>query len=294
MSVIKINSLTRDYGKNRGIFNVTIEVEEGEVFGFLGPNGAGKTTTIRHLMGFLKPESGNCSINDLDCWNQSSEIQNDLGYIPGEISYFNDLTGDQFLNFVMKYRKVHCREKKDELIQYLELDADTKIGKMSKGMKQKVGIVAAFMHDPKILILDEPTSGLDPLMQNKFISLILDEKEKGKTIIMSSHMFEEVERTCHRVGIIKDGKIVAINSIEELKSQRKRKYVVTLKDEESVNAFNNEELYTEIISNDRVAVTVSDNMKQFIKTMSKYDVMNISAPTQSLEEVFLQYYGGEE
>ena len=168
MSAISINNLTRDYGNNKGIFDVSFNVEKGEVFGFLGPNGAGKTTTIRHLMGFIKPKMGSCSINDLDCFSKASEIQKTLGYIPGEISFFDDMSGLAFLNFLEKFRGL-SKSRKDELIEYFELNPKGKIKKMSKGMKQKIGIVAAFMHDPDILILDEPTSGLDPLMQKKFI-----------------------------------------------------------------------------------------------------------------------------
>ncbi|MFV0255304.1 MAG: ABC transporter ATP-binding protein [Erysipelotrichaceae bacterium] len=294
MSNIKIKNLTRDYGNNKGVFDVSMEIKPGEVFGFLGPNGAGKTTTIRHLLGFLRPKDGSCQINDLDCWKDKHMILKEVGYIPGEIAFFDEMTGNQFLSFIMKYRKNNCVERKNQLIKYLDLDASVKIKKMSKGMKQKVGIVAAFMHDPKILILDEPTSGLDPLMQNKFIDLILKEKEKGKTILMSSHMFEEVERTCHRVAIIKNGKIVATDSIEELKANRLRKYVITFKEENSISDFCQTDLKTKIISNDRVEVTVTDDLNLLIKTLNNYQILNISAPTQSLEEIFLHYYGGEQ
>ncbi|HUM56216.1 MAG TPA: ATP-binding cassette domain-containing protein, partial [Bacillota bacterium] len=198
MSVIEIKDLTRDYGNYKGVFDVSFSVNESEVFGFLGPNGAGKTTTIRHLMGFLKPQKGICTIAGMDCWQDSAGIQEKLGYIPGEMEFFSDMTGREFLSFLEKYRGIKANGRKNELLERFELDAKGKLKKMSKGMKQKVGIVAAFMHDPGVLILDEPTSGLDPLMQNRFINLILEEKKRGKTILMSSHMFEEVERTCHR------------------------------------------------------------------------------------------------
>ena len=182
MSVINIQNLTRDYGSKKGVFDVSIQVEKGEVFGFLGPNGAGKTTTIRHLMGFINPKIGSCQIDGLDCWKNHDEIQKRLGYIPGEINFFDDLTGKEFLKFVADYRDVGKDNRMQEMIERFELDTRSKIKKMSKGMKQKLGIVAAFMHDPDILILDEPTSGLDPLMQNRFVELIAEEKKKGKTI----------------------------------------------------------------------------------------------------------------
>lgn len=180
MSVIDIQNLTRDYGGGKGIFDVTFQVNEGEVFGFLGPNGVGKTTTIRHLTGFIRNKSGQCTVNGLDCWRDSARIHQSLGCIPGEISFFDDMTGTDFLKFVSKYKAITSSARQKELIERFELDPKGKINKMSKGMKQKLGIVTAFMHDPKILILDEPTSGLDPLMQNRFIELIAEEKTGGR------------------------------------------------------------------------------------------------------------------
>ena len=231
MSKIDICNLTRDYGSGKGIFDVTFSVNEGEVFGFLGPNGAGKTTTIRHLMGFLAAKSGTCMVNGLECFKNRDKIQKNLGYIPGEISFFDDMNGMEYLKFVEKYRNDNCEARKNDLIDRFELNTHGKIKKMSKGMKQKIGIIAAFMHDPEILILDEPTSGLDPLMQNRFIDLLSEEKKKGKTILLSSHMFEEVEKSCDRIGIIKSGKMVALDSVENLKKQYVRSYRVKLENE---------------------------------------------------------------
>lgn len=212
MSLIQIDHLLRDYGGGKGVFDVSFHVNQGESFGFLGPNGAGKTTTIRHLMGFLKPQSGSCMIDGINCWRESDKIQVRLCYIPGEISFFDDMTGTEFLRFTASYRRVGANSRQKELLDRFELDSKGKIKKMSKGMKQKLGIVTAFMHDPDILILDEPTSGLDPLMQSRFIDLVAEEKKRGKTILLSSHIFEEVERTCDRVGIIRQGKLVAMDS----------------------------------------------------------------------------------
>ena len=293
MGVIDIRNLTRDYGKGRGIFDVSFEVTKSEVFGFLGPNGAGKTTTIRHLMGFLKPRSGRVSIAGLDCWRHSSEIQRTLGYIPGEISFFDDMTGIDYLRFLAKYRGLRSEKKMMDILARFELDPQAKLKKMSKGMRQKVGITAAFMHDPDVLILDEPTSGLDPLMQNRFIDFILEEKNRGKTILMSSHMFEEVERTCHRVGIIRDGKIAAIDSVDSLKAEQIKKYTVTLKTTEDAERFAKEGFAVSDLSQNHITVSVQNNMDVFIATMARYPVTNISAPSQSLEEVFLHYYGGD-
>lgn len=294
MSVIEIKNLTRDYSNGRGVFDLSFSVEKGEVFGFLGPNGAGKTTAIRHLMGFLKPKSGSCTIVGLDCWRDNAAIQAKLGYIPGEINFFNDMTGTDFLKFSAKYRGIKSDGRQKELIDRFELDPRGKLKKMSKGMKQKVGIVAAFMHDPDILILDEPTSGLDPLMQSRFIELVTEEREREKTILMSSHMFEEVERTCQRVGIIRNGKLAAIDSVDALKAAQVKKYVITFENAKAAENFAKESLQTEIMTHHSVTVTVQNNISELISVMNRYPVVNLSAPTQSLEEIFMQYYGGEQ
>ena len=292
MSVFEVQSLTRDYGNGRGVFDLSFAIKQGEVFGFLGPNGAGKTTTIRHLMGFLKPEKGSCSIGGKDCWKDRTEIQKTLGYIPGEMVFFDDMTGTEFLTFLEKYRKVPSSNRTKELLDRFELDGRSKLKKMSKGMKQKVGIVAAFMYDPEVIILDEPTSGLDPLMQNRFIELVLEEKARGKTILMSSHMFEEVERTCSRVAIIKNGKLAALDQVEELKAAQARKYVITLENEDAAAAFAGEGLRVFDVSRNQVTVIVQNNIKDLISVMNRYPVLKISTPNQSLEEIFMQYYGG--
>lgn len=292
MCVIEIENLTRDYGQAQGVFELSFSVEKAEVFGFLGPNGAGKTTTIRHLMGFLRPQQGSCAIGGRDCWRESAAIQRSLGYIPGEITFFDDMSGAGFLAFLAKYRGMQGNGRTQELIERFELDARGKIKRMSKGMKQKLGIVAAFMHDPAVLILDEPTSGLDPLMQNRFVELILEERARGKTILMSSHQFEEVERCCHRVGIIKDGRLVAVDAVDALKAAQIRRYHITLENAEAAAAFAKEPLSVASVSHSHVTVTVQNNIGELIAVMGRYPVTNISAPSQSLEEIFLQYYGG--
>ena len=267
--IIEINNLTKNFGKHRGIENISFSVGKGESFGFLGPNGAGKTTTIRHLMGFIKSQSGSCRINGMDCWKESDKIQKSLGYIPGEINFFDDMTGTEFLKFISKYKGITNLDRQKELIERFELDPKGKIKKMSKGMKQKIGIITAFMHDPDILILDEPTSGLDPLMQNRFIELIAEEKTKGKTILLSSHMFEEVERTCDRIGIIREGKMVTVDSVETLRERHMNKYTVTLETEKLAAEF----------------------AKDFDGIAHGKTV--IVASKQSLENIFMNYYGGD-
>ena len=293
MSVIHVRDLTRDYGRDRGGFDISLAIEEGEDFGFLGPNGAGKTTTIRHLMGFLRPQHGACSINGRDCWKERPAIQGKLGYIPGEMSLFPDMSGQDFLRFLAKYRGKSASWRLEEITELFELDLSEKIRKMSKGTRQKVGIVAAFMHDPEVLILDEPTSGLDPLMQNRFIDLILEEKMRGKTVLLSSHMFEEVERTCDRVAIIRRGRLVAEDDIATLRQNRLRRYSVTLASEKAAIAFASEFSGESKISGRTVDVTVLQDLDELSQLMARYPLENLIAPTLCLEEIFLQYYGGE-
>ncbi|HAN21766.1 MAG: ABC transporter ATP-binding protein [Clostridiales bacterium GWF2_36_10] len=293
MSVIEIKKLSRNYGGGRGVFDLSFSVEQGEVFGFLGPNGAGKTTAIRHLMGFLKPQKGECLIDSKDCFSERDKIQAKVGYIPGEIAFIDNMTGYNFIKFYAELRKQNNINKAKLLMDRFELDANGKLKKMSKGTKQKVGIVCAFMSDADIYILDEPTSGLDPLMQNTFIDLVNEEKKKGKTILMSSHLFEEVERTCSRVGIIKQGKLAAIDEIETLKKQKIRRYVITLPDFEQAAAFWATIPDLGEVDGNKVKITIKHDIRPLIEAMYKYPVLNIESVNQSLEDVFLHYYGGK-
>ena len=199
-NIIEIDHITKDYGNGRGVFDISFQVKKGEVLGFLGPNGAGKTTTIRQLMGFLRPDSGSVQILGMDCFHDAHKIAGSLGYLPGEIAFIDAMTGIKFIRFIANMKGMKDLGRAPELMERFELNPSAKIKKMSKGTKQKIGIICAFMQDPDILLLDEPTSGLDPLMQNEFIDLILEEKERGKTILLSSHIFEEVERTCDRAA----------------------------------------------------------------------------------------------
>lgn len=291
MKVIEICNLTKDYGNHRGNFDVSFHVSKGEVVGFLGPNGAGKTTTIRQLMGFIKPDKGNVSINGMNCFEKVDIIQKSLGYLPGEIAFIDEMTGNEFIRFIGKMRGMKNFDYANELVDTFELNASGKIKKMSKGMKQKIGIICAFMHDPEVLILDEPTSGLDPLMQNKFVDLILQHKERGKTILMSSHIFEEVERTCHRVAIIKDGKIVAVKAIEELQKSKQKVFEVRFESEDDAKRFS-QSVPNCSFDNNIVAVSTKD-VNLFLKQLTDFRVKDLSIKTQTLEELFMHFYGGE-
>ena len=223
--VITVKNLTKDFGAGRGVFDVSFHVNKGEIFGFLGPNGAGKSTTIRHLLGFMKPQSGKCEIMGIDCWENPSQVQEHIGYVAGEIAFPDSVSGWAFIRQIAAMRGGDiCRA--EELCDFFQFKPDGPLKHFSKGMKQKTALVIAFMHDAGIIILDEPTSGLDPLMQAKFCDLISKEKERGKTIFMSSHMFEEVERTCDRVVIIKQGKIVSEVDLHDMEDKKLEKYMV--------------------------------------------------------------------
>ena len=218
MEIIKVENLTKDYGENRGIFNVSFSVKKGEVFGFVGTNGSGKTTTIRHIMGFLKPQSGNCFVLGMDSWKNSCEIKKYVEYVPGEIAFPDLKNGTEFLKNQAELLNLKDMSYANYLIEKLQLDTSANLKRMSKGMKQKTAVVAALMANKEILILDEPTTGLDPLMRLTFLELIKEEKEKGKTILMSSQMFDELESTCDRVALIMDGQIVDIADMNKIQN----------------------------------------------------------------------------
>ena len=289
MSVIALNGITKDYGGNKGVFDVSFTVEKGEVFGFLGPNGAGKTTTIRQLMGFIRPDGGTARINGMDCFEQSHLIKRTLGFLPGEIAVPEEMKGGEFLRFMARMLGMREQSRMKELLDFFELNPSGRVKKMSKGMKQKLGIVCAFMHRPDILILDEPTSGLDPLMQNRFIELILREKERGATILMSSHIFEEVERTCDRAAIIKEGRIVAVENMEKLQKSRKKLFEVRFSTPELARRFG-----SECPDGEQSGKTVRAYVRgadAFIKRLVEYTIEDISIRPQTLEELFLHFYG---
>ena len=293
MDIIKINNLTKDYGNKKGIFNVNISIKKGEVFGFLGPNGAGKTTTIRNLMGFIRPDSGTCSILGMDCFKESEKIKEKLGYLAGEIAFFVFFSGIKLLNFLADMKGIKDKRKMNELIERFELDPRGKVKKMSKGMKQKIGIISAFMSDAEVFILDEPTSGLDPLMQNRFVDLVLEEKKKGKTILMSSHIFEEIEKTCDRTAIIRNGKIVAIEDMDSLSKKRNKTYIISLSNKNEVEKIKKDNFNIKNIDGLNVSISVKNNISEFLKNVSKYKISDMNIKTESLEEIFLHYYGKE-
>ncbi|MEI0619476.1 ABC transporter ATP-binding protein [Brachyspira pilosicoli] len=291
MSVIKVDNISKDYGSKRGVFNLSFEVNRGEIFGMLGPNGAGKTTTIRQLMGFIKSDKGSAKILDMDCFVNRENIQLKLGYLPGEIAFMDEMKGSDFIRFIAEMKSIKNKKRINELTDLFELDANRKIKSMSKGTKQKIAIVCAFMNEPEVVILDEPTSGLDPLMQKKFIELILEEKKKGTTIFMSSHIFEEVEKTCDRTAILKEGKLIAIENMEELKSKKNKNFEVVFKTNEEALYFKNKISFKSELNNNIVKLSIINNeINNFIKELSNYDILDINSSSQTLEELFLHFY----
>lgn len=293
--VIDVQGLTKDYGQGRGIFDLTFQVERGEVFGFLGPNGAGKTTTIRHLMGFIRPTAGQAAILGMDCFAQAAAIQAHVGYLPGELSLMNDLTGDGFLRFMAQMRGMMDLGTAGELKELFRLDGRQSLRKMSKGTRQKVGLVCAFMARPDLLLLDEPTSGLDPLMQNRFVELLLREKARGATILLSSHMFEELERTCDRVAILRAGRLAAVERTEDLRRARTKRYVFSFPAPEAAAAFS--AAWPGASRNDSsvtVALTGREDLSKLLRLAADQQVTDMTVDGGSLEEAFLGYYGEED
>ncbi|MFZ7121633.1 MAG: ABC transporter ATP-binding protein [Eubacteriaceae bacterium] len=291
--MIKVKNLTQVYKSGKGIFDVSFEIKEGEVFGFLGPNGAGKTTAIRNLMGFVNASKGEAFINGLNCRTDAAKLQEIIGYLPGEMAFFENMTGIEFLEFMGHMRRTKNITRRDELIELFDIDTKSKIKKMSKGMKQKIGIITAFMHDPQILILDEPTSGLDPFMQNVFIKLIEEEKNKGKTIMMSTHIFEEVQRSCDRAGIIREGILVATEDIKSLNEMNKKRFEIILHDAKDMEKLISSGYQVDQVDGLMIVIEQSGRYDDFFKLLSTCNIKSFDVKHQSLEEIFMKYYGKE-
>lgn len=299
MSVINVERLTKDYGFGRGVFDVSIHVEKGEVFGFLGPNGAGKSTTIRHLMGFSQPDDGKVEIFGKPTFGKYYEILKNVGYIPGEVALPAGLTGKEFLKMMQDLTGIYNNERLGMLLELFELDEASLLGdvkRMSLGVKRKLAVVSAFMSDPEVLILDEPTSGLDPVMQERFIEFIHKEKERGKTILLSSHIFSEIDNTCDRIAIIKDGKIVSEFVANDLKHASKKYYTVDFKVEADKKKFLESSVGIESLTmiNDKeneIFISIEDkDLNKTINLLSAVDVTKFSNRKESLEDYFMKFY----
>ena len=300
-NVIEVNRLTKDYGSGRGVFDISFNVKKGEVFGFLGPNGAGKSTTIRHLMGFSKPDKGETKIFGKNTFRDYFQILNRVGYIPGEIALPAGLNGYEFIDMMQNLQHIHKEEQLKKMLEMFKLEdnvlkGDTK--RMSLGVKRKLAVVTAFMSDPDVLILDEPTSGLDPVMQDTFIKFIREEKERGKTILLSSHIFSEVDATCDRIAIIKDGKIISEFVADELKHASTKYYKIYFADKAGYGDFcekNKDCSYLIIKDKNEAELSVfisaeDKNINKVIEIISEYKIKEFGNVKETLEDYFMKFY----
>lgn len=291
--IICASGLTKDYGEGRGIFDIDFAVYKGETVGYVGTNGSGKTTTIRHIMGFIKPQKGSAEVLGMDAWKDSCEIKRFIGYIPGEIAYPGVRTGSDFLEIQAGFYRLKDLSFMKELIGRLQLDPTADLRRMSKGMKQKTAIVSAFMSDPPVLILDEPTTGLDPLMRETFVELILEEKKKGKTVFMSSQLFDEVQSTCDRVMLLNNGAIVADERMDNILNNNRRIFDIKFGDEKSYKAFNDTFDGTKTPNESQLTVRATatkDNLTKFFQALKGNNTLTVTEVKYDFETYFNEIF----
>ena len=285
--VISCNQLTKDYGAKNGLFGCDLKIYQGEVFGLIGPNGAGKSTLIKLLMNLINPSSGSATIFGLDAQRNSVTLKRDIGYLPGELMQFPGVTAGYILNLLLNIRGIADREYMLQLANRLQLDLNRKFQDLSHGNKQKVGIVQAFMHKPKLLILDEPTLGLDPLIQRELKAMIQESAKAGNTVILSSHVLSEVESYCNRIGLINKGNIVKVGTLNELRNSRAHKIDVAFTgnkpDSSELIAAGAKDL---VINNETLKFEVRGPITEILKILSRYEILEIDSRELSLEEVF--------
>ena len=279
---IVLNELTKHYGKHRGINNLSFSVNQGEFFGFIGPNGAGKSTTIRTLMGLIRPTGGSASIFDLDCHSKASVIARDVGYLPSENSYYENMKVRELLQYTADLYGMDCKTKMKELADRLNLDLSRKIADLSLGNKKKVGIVSAIMTSPKLIIMDEPTSGLDPLIQQAFYDILKEENSRGATVFFSSHVLSEVQKLCDRVAILKEGQLIGIQSIKELSAKE-----AIPRDFFDLSGIAN---YAETADKTSVSFMYNGNITAIIDKLHLLHLDDVLLEEPSLEEIFMHYY----
>jgi ABC-2 type transport system ATP-binding protein len=292
MTVIETETLTKRYGEARGIEDVTFGVDGGEVFGFLGPNGAGKTTTIRTLLDLLHPTSGSARLFGLDSHRDSVAIRGRLGNLPGDFGYGKQATGREALRLLARLRGIDGLGRAVSLATRFHADLDRPLGQLSRGNRQKVGLILATFHAPELLILDEPTSGLDPLMQEEFLALVAEERDRGCTVLLSSHELDEVERVCDRVGIVRDGRLIAVERIHDLLAKARRTVTLELADPAGLEDLEALAGVTDLRTSDgRVTFRVSGDLDAVVKAIAQHHVRDMELTHPTLEEVFLTYYG---
>jgi len=291
MNVIELNNLTKTYGEARGISNISFNVEEGEIFGFIGPNGAGKSTTIRTLLSLIYPTSGSATIFGKDTVKFAPEIKKEIGYLPSEVFYYDNMKVKDLLKYSASFYKKDCSKRIKELAEIMDLDLNKKIDDLSFGNKKKVGIVQGLLHQPKLIILDEPTSGLDPLMQQKFFDLLKEESQKGATILFSSHILSEVQRLCDRVAIIKEGKLIKLEKISTLKENNHKKF--KLETNAQSDQFNLPGVTNIEVKDNHLSFLYSGNINVILKKLSEIQLTNLWIEEPDLEEIFMHYYEKE-
>ncbi|WP_307311702.1 ABC transporter ATP-binding protein [Neobacillus driksii] len=294
MNVIEIKNLTKTYGKARGISDISFSVEEGEIFGFIGPNGAGKSTTIRTLLSLIYPTSGSATIFGKDTVQFAPVIKKEIGYLPSEVFYYDNMKVKDLLNYSASFYKKDCSKRIKELAEIMDLDLNKKIDDLSLGNKKKVGIVQGLLHEPKLIILDEPTSGLDPLMQQKFFELLEEENRKGATILFSSHILSEVQRLCNRVAIIKEGKIVTVEKISTLKENTYKKFKVETKETLTPYYFNLPGVNKLEVKGNLTSFLFKGNINEVMRKIAEIEITNLWIEEPDLEEIFMHYYEKED
>jgi len=291
--MIELKRLTKYYGETRGIEDVDLEVKRGEIFGFLGPNGAGKTTTIRLLLDLLRPTEGRAFINGYDCNRESNKVKEEVEYLPGNFTPYSFLTGKEYIEFMGEFYDRDKVQKGLEMADFLELDITRKTSEYSTGMKQKLGIIQSLMADTPLNIMDEPTSGLDPMIQQKFYKLLQEEKNSGDTVFLSSHILPEVERICDRVGIIRDGFLVEVNSVENLKSKSFKIVEVSYESAPDDSFFDRDGLEVVESEDKKRKLRISANLDENLHHLTSVPLLDFDAYDPPLEEVFLSYYGDD-
>jgi ABC-2 type transport system ATP-binding protein len=291
-AAIETEKLTKYYGRSRGIMDIDLTVESGQIFGFLGPNGAGKSTTIRLLLDLIRPSSGHARVLGLDVHRDRLAIDRRVSYVPGELSLYSELTGHQLLTYLGNLHGLIDGAYRDKLIERVELDPTKRIKSLSRGNKQKVGLVAAFMIRPELIILDEPTAGLDPFVQLEFEHLCEETRAEGRTVFISSHQLPEVEHLCDRVGIIREGRLLAVESIADLKQRALRRLEIDFGGSVSADVFAGLPGIRDMSVHDGILnCTVMGSVDSLIKAAARFEVRNVRSIETSLEEIFMAYYG---
>ena len=295
-TIIQTNKLTKSYGRSRGIIDVTFDIQEGEVFGFLGPNGAGKTTTMRVLMGLLHANSGSATIGGLDCWQQSVEVKKLVGYLPSEFAFDPGLRGAQIIEYLGHLRGGVDQPYLRSLVERLGLDPSKRFREYSHGNKQKVGLVQAFMHQPRLLILDEPTSGLDPLNQQEFYQMVAEVRAEGRTVFLSSHILPEVEHTCDRVAIIREGRLVKVVHVSSLKAIHQHDVEITFAGLAEASWFKVAGVanVAEAADKHTLQLSVQGDLREIIHIASQHNATTMTTHEPTLEEVFLRFYASDQ